>query len=162
MSIRKSAKRGHWRFFNNSWNEVLLFLKRHPVVWILVAESFLMQTIFLSHLTFDFRGYPRELVFHGRTSLRNVINHGLCKCSFKEGPVIFYSKVSWSWSKEVLSRIGHGLSLSHQTYSFVVKTLAWRLKWSWSFNIYLKKDCQMITHPRYSMDIRDNVWVRWK
>ena len=97
------------RFFNNSWNEVPLFLKRHPVVWILVAERFLIQTIFLSHLTFDFRGYPRELVFHGRTSLRNVINHGLCKCSFKEGPVIFYSKVSWSWSKEVLCRIGHGL-----------------------------------------------------
>ena len=90
------------RFFNNSWNEVPLFLKRHPVVWILVAERFLMQTIFLSHLTFDFRGYPRELVFHGRTSLRNVINHGLCKCSFKERPVIF-------WSKEVLCRIGHGL-----------------------------------------------------
>ena len=97
------------RFFDNPWNEVPLFLKRHPMVWILVAESLLMQSIFLSHLTFHFRMYPRELVFHGRKSLRNVIAHGLCKCSFKEGPVIFYSKVLWSWSKDVLCRIGHGL-----------------------------------------------------
>ena len=39
-----------------------------------------MQSIFLAHLTFDFEGYPRELVFHVRISLRNVINHALCKC----------------------------------------------------------------------------------
>ena len=56
-------------FFINPWNEVPLFLKHHPMVWILEAESFLMQSIVLSDLTLDFKGYPRELVFHGRTFL---------------------------------------------------------------------------------------------
>ena len=59
-----------------------------------------MQSIFLSHLTFDFEGYPRELVFHGRASLRNVIKHALCKCSFEEGPVIFYSKFCGAKAKK--------------------------------------------------------------
>ena len=65
-----------------------------------------MRTIFLSHLTFDFRGYPRELVFHGRTSLRNVINYGLCKSSFKEGPELsstakFYGAEARKFSAEL-------------------------------------------------------------
>ena len=85
------------------------FNKPHSVVWFLIAKSFLVQSIFLSHLAFDFRGYPRELAFYGRTPLRNVIYHSLCKSSFKDRPIILYRKVLWSWSKEFLCNIRHGL-----------------------------------------------------
>ena len=71
------------------------------MVWFLVAESFLIQSIFLSPLTFDFEGYPRELVFHGRTSLRNVINHGLCKCTLKRDQLSSTAKFCGAEAKTV-------------------------------------------------------------
>ena len=60
-----------------------------------------MQSIFLAHLTFDFEGYPRELVFHVRISLRNVINHALCKCSFEEGQLSSTAKFCGAEAKKV-------------------------------------------------------------